>query len=85
MFFISMTTSRKNWKVEEILQKVGSSNLLNDTLSHLLDICLFNLAGMTYSPLEVVLVRAQKLDVPEYQEVVKHFNCVKKLDRNTLI
>ena len=65
--------------------KVGSGTLLDNVPSHLPDICLFNLADVIYGPLEVVPMRAQKFDVPEYQEVVKHFNCVKMLERNTLI
>ena len=62
-----------------------SGNLLDDTPSHLPDICLFNLADVIYGPLEVVPIRARKFDVPEYQQVVKHFNCFKKLERNTSI
>ena len=65
--------------------KVESGTLLDDTPTHLPNICLFNLADVIYGPLEVVPMTARKFDVPEYQKVVKHFNCVKKLKRNTLI
>ena len=65
--------------------KVGSGTLVDDSPSYLLDICLFNLADVIYGPLEVVPMGAQKFDVPKYQEVVKHFNRFKKLERNALI
>ena len=77
-FLVDENGSVDSLKVCCLIPKVGSVTLLDDTPSHLLDICLFNLANVIYSPLEVVPVRAQKFSIPEYQEVVKHFSCVKK-------
>ena len=77
-FLVDENGSVDSLKVCCLIPKVGSVTLLDDTPSHLRDICLFNLANVIYSPLEVVPVRARKFSIPEYQEVVKHFICVKK-------
>ena len=65
--------------------RVGSGTLLDDTPEFLPDISLFNLADVIYGPLEVVPMKAGKFDVPEYQQVVEHFDCVKNLERNSLL
>ena len=65
--------------------KVGSGTLLEDTPKHLPDISIFNLHDVIYGPLKVVPVKGGKFDVPDYEQIVKHFDCVKSLDRNSLI
>ena len=64
---------------------LGSSTLLEDTPTHLPDVSLFKLADVVYGPLEVIPMKAGKLDVPEYEKVVQHFNVVKDLERNSLL
>ena len=49
------------------------------------DVSLFELADAVYGPLEVILMKAGKFDVPEYKKVVEHFNVVKYLERNSLL
>ena len=65
--------------------KVRSGTLLEDTPTHLPDVSLFKLADVVYGPLEVILMKAGKFDVPESEKVVEHFDVVKDLKRNSLL
>ena len=62
-----------------------SGTLLEDTPTHLPNVSLFKLADVVYGPLEVILMKAGKFDVPESEKVVEHFNVVKDLERNSLL
>ena len=73
------------WIVRCLKPKLGSSTVLEDTPTHLPDVSLFKLADVVYGPLEVIPMKDGKLDVPEYEKVVQHFNFVKDLERNSLL
>ena len=65
--------------------KVGSGTVLEDTPTHLPDISVFSLVDVIYGPLEVVPLKGEKFNVPQYQQVVEHFNCVNKIKRNSVL
>ena len=64
--------------------KVGSGTLLEDTTEHLPGITIFDIKYIIYGPLAAVPVRVRKFDVPKYEDVLEHFNIVKKLNRNLI-
>ena len=57
---------------------LGSSTLLEDTPTHLPDVSLFKLADVVYGPLEVIPMKAGKLDVPEYEKSCSTLQCCKR-------
>ena len=59
--------------------------MLDDAPSHLPAISVFNLQDIIYGPLEVVPMRAGKFNVTAYENIVKHFNHVNKLDRKSFM
>ena len=65
--------------------KIGSDTILGDTPAHCSDISLFSLENFIYGPLEVIPVRGNKINVPDYPLVLKHFNSVKNIDRSIML
>lgn len=62
--------------------KIGSGTILEDTPAHCPDISSFQLTDVIFGPLNVVPLKGNKFDVPEYKKVVEHFNIVQNIERN---
>ena len=65
--------------------KIGSGTILEDTPAHCPDISLFGLENVIYGPLDVIPVRGNKFNVPDYPLVLKHFDSVKNIDRSIML
>ena len=61
--------------------KIGSGTILEDTPAHCPDVSTFQLTDVIFGPLNVVPLKGNKFDVPEYEKVVEHFNIVKNIER----
>ena len=60
--------------------KTGSGTVVDDTPEHLPDIGLFELHDVILGPLEVVPLKGNKFNVPQYAELEEHIIMSKNLN-----
>ena len=65
--------------------KVGLGTVMEDTPDHLPDIGIFKMYDITDGPLDIVPLKGNKWDVPDYDVIYEHFKEVSALDRRDLL
>ena len=65
--------------------KSGSRTKLEDTPTHPPDISMVKLSDIISGPHQVVPGRGALFNVPQYDEIKKHFHNVKNIDRAKLL
>ena len=65
--------------------KVGLGTVMEDTPDHLPDIGIFKMYDIIDGPLDIVPLKGNKWDVPDYDVIYEHFKEVSALDRRDLL
>ena len=65
--------------------KTGTGTKLEDTPAHLWNISMVKLSDIISGPHQVVPERGALFNVPQYEEIKKHFDNVNNFDRGKLL
>ena len=72
------------FQMQFLKPKLGSGTVLEDTPAHLPDVSFVQLKDIIAGPIQVVPMRGEKRDIPDYMRIKSHFEASKKIDLDKL-
>ena len=72
------------FKMQYLKPKLGIGTVLEDTPAHLPDVSFVQLKDIIAGPIQVVPMRGEKRDIPDYTRIKSHFEASKKIDLDKL-